>query len=170
MTDLSVAGMGDYQVSVLFVCLGNICRSPTAHGLFRNLVAKRGYASSIYIDSAGTGDWHIGRPPDQRATAKAAERAIDLSDLRARQVTAADFDQFDYILAMDSQNLSNLKTMCPSGFSKYLGLFLEFADEFSEQEVPDPYYGGDQGFELVLDMVQNGCEGLLADICQKYKL
>ena len=158
------------RVDVLFVCLGNICRSPTAHGLFRNMVKKHGYASSIKVDSAGTGDWHIGRPPDERATAAAAARKINLSDLRARQVASIDFDNFDYILAMDAQNLANLEAMCPAGFDKHLGLFLDFARDYSETEVPDPYYGGDRGFELVLDMVENGCEGLLADICEKYSL
>lgn len=158
------------RVRVLFVCLGNICRSPTAHGLFRDLVEKKGQADHILIDSAGTGDWHVGRPPDSRATKYAESRGVDISDLRARQVSQIDFDQFDYILAMDKQNLVDLQAMCPSNFDKHLGLFLEFAEDYQESEVPDPYYGGEQSFRLVFDMVANASEGLYADICGKHSL
>lgn len=158
------------RVSVLFVCLGNICRSPTAHGLFRDLVKKKGMQEQILIDSAGTGDWHIGRIPDSRATMHARIKGVDISDLRARQISAVDFDKFDYILAMDRQNLSDLESMCPDNFDKHLGLFLDFASAYEEVEVPDPYYGGKGAFSLVFDMVMNGCEGLYADICEKYKL
>lgn len=157
-------------VSVLFVCLGNICRSPTAHGLFRDLVEKKGQADYILIDSAGTGDWHVGRPPDSRATKYAESRGVDVSDLRARQVNQIDFDQFDYILAMDKQNLADLQTMRPSNFDKHLGLFLEFAEDYQEAEVPDPYYGGQESFSLVFDMVANASEGLYSDICEKHGL
>lgn len=157
-------------VNVLFVCLGNICRSPTAHGLFRDLVDKKGKLDRISIDSAGTGDWHVGRPPDSRATNYAGSRGLDISDLRARQVGSIDFDKFDYILAMDKQNLADLELMRPSSFDKHLGLFLEFASSYEEVEVPDPYYGGEQSFALVFDMVINGCEGLYTDICEKYEL
>jgi len=157
-------------VRVLFVCLGNICRSPTAHGLFRDLVAKKGKQEHILIDSAGTGDWHVGRPPDSRATMHARLMGIDISDLRARQVGQIDFDKFDYILAMDRQNLSDLESMCPANFDKHMGLFLDFAADYDEVEVPDPYYGGKQAFGLAFDMVTNGCEGLYADICKQYGL
>jgi len=149
---------------VLFVCLGNICRSPTAHGVFRDQVIKAGLQDRIEIDSAGTGDWHVGRSPDKRAANTAANRGYDLSDLRARQVIGADFNQFNYILAMDQQNLRDLAAMVPSGFAGNLSLFLQFAENFSEQEVPDPYYGGEQGFEHVLDLVEDAAQGLLHHI------
>ncbi len=154
------------SVSVLFVCLGNICRSPTAHGVFRDQVVKADLHDLIDIDSAGTGDWHIGRSPDKRATKVAASRQYDLSDLRARQVAGADFECFDYVLAMDNQNLSDLQAMSPPSYAGHLGLFLEFSTGFSEREVPDPYYGGDQGFEHVLDLVEDASHGLLKHIQQ----
>ena len=150
---------------VLFVCLGNICRSPTAHGVFEALVKQRGLEHAIQIDSCGTGDWHIGHAPDRRATAEAAKRGYDLSHLRARQVQVRDFADFDYILAMDKQNLADLKAMCPADFSGHLGLFLPFDPQAALQEVPDPYYGGDEGFTQVLDMVEAASEGLLREIC-----
>ncbi|WP_027856985.1 low molecular weight protein-tyrosine-phosphatase [Marinobacterium jannaschii] len=146
--------------SVLFVCLGNICRSPTAHGVFQALVERQGLRDQIRVDSAGTGAWHAGESPDSRATQAAARRGYDLSQQVARQVVAADFDQFDYILAMDQANLAHLRQMKPEAYSGYLGLFLDFAD-CSESEVPDPYYGGGQGFEQVLDLVESASEGLL---------
>ena len=150
---------------VLFVCLGNICRSPTAHGVFEALVKQRGLEHAIQIDSCGTGDWHIGHAPDRRATAEAAKRGYDLSHLRARQVQVRDFADFDYILAMDKQNLADLKAMCPADFSGHLGLFLPCDPQAALQEVPDPYYGGDEGFTQVLDMVEAASEGLLREIC-----
>lgn len=150
---------------VLFVCLGNICRSPTAHGVFEAMVLERGLDDRILVDSCGTGHWHIGHSPDQRAAAEAADRGYDLSHLRARQVEAADFDRFDYILAMDRQNLADLQAMQPSHHSGYLGLFLPFAAGGDYDEVPDPYYGGDAGFTEVLDMVEAASEGLLQEIC-----
>ncbi|MEP5568082.1 MAG: low molecular weight protein-tyrosine-phosphatase [Halioglobus sp.] len=150
---------------VLFVCLGNICRSPTAHGVFAAMVQERGLEESIKIDSCGTGDWHIGHAPDRRATAEAAQRGYDLSTLRARQVAPQDFADFDYVLAMDNQNLADLRAMCPEEFSGYLGLFLPFDPLAAMTEVPDPYYGGDEGFSEVLDMVEAAGKGLLEDIC-----
>lgn len=150
---------------VLFVCLGNICRSPTAHGVFETMVARRNLDDRIEVDSCGTGDWHVGQVPDRRATAEAAVRGYELSDLRARQVCLSDFDEFDYILAMDEQNLADLKAMCPSHFAGHLGLFLPFAESNAADEVPDPYYGGDDGFTQVLDMVEAASEGLLQEIC-----
>ncbi|RLQ23085.1 low molecular weight phosphotyrosine protein phosphatase [Seongchinamella sediminis] len=149
---------------VLFVCLGNICRSPTAHGVFEAMVRARGLEQQIRVDSCGTGDWHIGHAPDKRATAEALGRGYDLSGLRARQVQVRDFHDFDYILAMDRQNLADLQAMCPAGFSGYLGLFLPFDPAASIAEVPDPYYGGDEGFTRVLDMVEAASEGLLREI------
>ncbi|MCL4145882.1 UNVERIFIED_CONTAM: hypothetical protein GTU68_001645 [Idotea baltica] len=136
--------------------------------MFRDLVIANDLEHDIYIDSSGTGDWHIGRPPDQRATEHAAARGVDLSDLRARLVIPEDFGKFDYVLAMDRQNLADLNVMKAPSFQGHLGLFLDFAEDYQEVEVPDPYYGGGDSFELVLDMVQNGCEGLLQDIRRNY--
>ena len=153
------------SVRVLFVCLGNICRSPTAHGVFESMVRERGLHNRIHIDSCGTGDWHVGHPPDRRASAEAARRGYALDHLRARQVRIDDFREFDYILAMDRQNLADLRAMCPSDFNGHLGLFLPMDPDGSLEEVPDPYYGGDEGFTRVLDMVEAASEGLLREIC-----
>ena len=155
------------KLSVLFICLGNICRSPTAHAVFRQIVIAQGLDSKIQVDSAGTGDWHLGRAPDARSTATAAERGYDLSDLRARLVTPSDFAHFDYIVAMDNSNLGNLQVMCPSGFSGELKLFLDYTDKERHSdyiEVPDPYLGGADGFELVLDLIEDASLGLLERI------
>lgn len=154
------------KVSVLFVCLGNICRSPTAHGVFREQVMQQGLAHQIEIDSAGTAAYHVGNTPDHRSAAAALQRGYDLSDLRARQAIAADFGHYDYILAMDVQNLTDLRSICPPDFPGYLGLFLELAD-LSEHEVPDPYYGGSSGFDHVLDLVETASEALLARIIRE---
>ncbi len=150
--------------SVLFVCLGNICRSPTAHGVFETLVQQRGLEQRIDVDSCGTGNWHVGEVPDRRATAEARRRGYELSHLRARQVQVGDFQRFDYILAMDHANLSHLQDMRPPDFAGHLGLFLPFADAAIAEEVPDPYYGGDEGFARVLDMIEQASEGLLREI------
>ncbi|KAA1188220.1 low molecular weight phosphotyrosine protein phosphatase [Pseudohalioglobus sediminis] len=152
------------KTGVLFVCLGNICRSPTAHGVFASMVREQGMQDRVRVDSCGTGDWHIGHPPDKRAAAEAAQRGYDLSSLRARQVQPTDFREFDYILAMDEQNLADLRAMCPTDFSGYLGLFLPFDPAATVAEVPDPYYGGDEGFTRVLDMVEAASAGLLREI------
>ena len=154
------------MTSVLFVCLGNICRSPTAHGVFESLVKARGLDHQISIDSCGTGGWHVGESPDKRATAHARKRGYELSHLRARQVQANDFYEFNYILAMDEANLRELDLLCPTNAKVLPQLFLSFGD-YSETEVPDPYYGGEQGFEHVLDLVESACEGLLEDILSK---
>lgn len=154
------------QQSVLFVCLGNICRSPTAHAVFRYLVEKENLQQCIKVDSAGTGDWHVGGAPDGRATEVARQRDYKMDDLIARQVTRKDFNQFDYILAMDCENLRNLEKMQPSTFSGHLSLFLDFSDQTKIHEVPDPYYGGDEGFEQVLDLVESASFGLLDRIKQ----
>lgn len=156
--------MASKEVSVLFVCLGNICRSPTAHGVFQKLVDDSGLNQQVYVDSAGTGDWHIGHEPDRRAQHHALKRGYDLSSLRARQVTAKDFDDFDYILGMDHQNMSGLRTLCSPDYEGHLSLFLDFLNEGEENEVPDPYYGGDDGFEAVLDMVEKASRNLLEHI------
>ena len=150
--------------NILVVCVGNICRSPTAHGVFQSMVDDRGLAHLIEVDSCGTGDWHVGEAPDRRATAKAAKRGYDLSNLRARQFQSADFARFDYILAMDMKNLAALQDMRPKTFSGHLGLFLGFAENMALREVPDPYFGGANGFNHVLDLVEWASEGLLREI------
>lgn len=159
-------------VKVLFVCMGNICRSPTAEGVFRKLVNDAGLADRIHIDSCGTGDWHVGKSPDSRAIAASRSRGIDISKLQARQVIAEDLTAFDYVLAMDHDNLSRLQAMRPHSGRTTGGtaggtapaLFLGYARDVNETEVPDPYYGGEQGFEHVLDLIEAAGEGLLATI------
>ncbi|WP_175711607.1 low molecular weight protein-tyrosine-phosphatase [Burkholderia ambifaria] len=149
------------RVAICFVCLGNICRSPTAEGVMRHQVDAAGLAEHIAIDSAGTGDWHIGEPPDTRAQAAARTRGYDLSALRARQVSAADFERFDLLLAMDEANLAELRRRCPPQYRDKVRLLMEFAAGAAETEVADPYFGGAQGFEQVLDQVERACAGLL---------
>ncbi|MEH6575769.1 MAG: low molecular weight protein-tyrosine-phosphatase [Amphritea sp.] len=151
------------KVSVLFVCLGNICRSPTAHGVFRALVDEQGLAGHIAVDSAGTAAYHVGNAPDERSAAAALRRGYDLADLRARQAIVDDFAEFDYILAMDEQNLIDLESICPVDFSGHLGLFLELAPG-QRRDVPDPYYGGSDGFDQVLDLVEQASHALLQKI------
>jgi protein-tyrosine phosphatase len=152
---------------VLFVCMGNICRSPTAEGVFRRLVEQQGLAGQISVDSAGTHDYHIGDAPDPRSQSAAARRGYDLSGLRARQIVLDDFSTYHYILAMDKTNLGLLQQRCPENCRDRLKLFLEFADDGASGEVPDPYYGGAQGFEEVLDLVEHAAQGLLRDIIKK---
>lgn len=146
---------------VLFVCLGNICRSPTAHGVFLDRVQRAGLGGDVKVDSAGTAAWHVGRPPDTRSQAFARRRGYDLTALRARQVAQSDFFDFDYILAMDKANLDALLALKPAASSSHVGLFLDYAQS-ATKEVPDPYYGGDDGFERVLDLIEDAAEGLLA--------
>ena len=152
------------MVRVLFVCLGNICRSPTAEGVFRRAVESAGLHEHIEIDSAGTHAYHVDAPPDSRSQAAALRRGIDLSNLRGRRAIRADFEQFDYILAMDRENLSNLKAICPPGLEHKLKLFLEYAPHRQEREVPDPYNGGERGFVQVLDMIEEASQGLLQEL------
>ena len=152
------------NIHVLFVCLGNICRSPTAHGVFQKLVDDEGLNEMIKVDSAGTSGWHIGDPPDSRTAKVAKGRGVDLSSLRGRQVSLEDFDHFEYILAMDESNLNDLQAMAPANFTGHLGLFLDFANGANEREVPDPYYGGAKGFEHVFNLVEEASEGLMNQI------
>ena len=151
------------SVSVLFVCMGNICRSPTAHALFREQIKGAGLEDRIDIDSAGTHAYHIGNAPDARATATALARGIDMTDLRARQVCEADFEQFDYVVAMDRDNLSLLEASCPAPLQDRLSLMLDWVEGWGD-EVPDPYYGGNEGFVRVFDMLTEASQGLLANI------
>lgn len=156
------------KVSVLFVCMGNICRSPTAQGIFETLLIKHGWREQVKVDSAGTHAYHLGSAPDQRAQAAATRRGVDLAGQRARQVAPRDFDAFDYILAMDQHNLTILRGMTQTAEQqKRVRLFMDFASRWSEEEVPDPYYGGDLGFEQVLDMTEDAAEGLLAHLMQR---
>ncbi|MES9956972.1 MAG: low molecular weight protein-tyrosine-phosphatase [Sedimenticola sp.] len=156
------------KVKVLFVCMGNICRSPTAHGVFEALVKREGLGERIVVDSAGTHAYHVGEQPDPRSQSTARARGFDLSHLRARKAEAVDFDRFDYVLAMDSDNYANLSAICPQGMQDKLQMFLDFAPHLGIQDVPDPYYGGSGGFERVFDMVEAASEGLLADIRRRY--
>lgn len=158
------------QVSVLFVCMGNICRSPTAEGAFTKLINERRLSGRFRIDSAGTHDYHIGKSPDPRSRQAAASRGIDLSRLRARQVRPADFEEFDYILAMDADNLRDLKALCPDPQTCRVGLLLDYAPHLGVREVPDPYFGGPQGFERVLDLVEVAALGLLDAVLQEQNL
>ncbi|HTH17628.1 MAG TPA: low molecular weight protein-tyrosine-phosphatase [Magnetospirillum sp.] len=152
------------MIKVLFVCTGNICRSPTAEGVFRALVEGEGLADRIVADSAGTHGYHVGEPPDGRSTAAAAKRGIELCSLRARKVRPADFDEFDLVLAMDRGHYDILRRLCPPGRADRVRLFLDFAPELGIKDVPDPYYGAGDGFERVLDMVEAGSRGLLDHI------
>jgi len=151
---------------VLFVCLGNICRSPTAEAVFRELLRREAAGLAVEVDSAGTHGYHAGEPPDARAIAAAARRGIDMSDLRARMVEAADFERFDLVLAMDEQNLRRLHRLAPAGYRQRARLFLEYAPDLGRRDVPDPYYGGETGFEEVLDLVEAASRGLLAALRQ----
>ncbi len=158
------------KVKVLFVCMGNICRSPTAEGSFRKLVISADLKDQIAIDSAGTHAYHIGAPPDGRSQQAALKRGIDLSDLRGRQVDIEDFEHFDYILAMDNDNYAILQSNCPKHAQDKLHRLLDFAPEANTREVPDPYFGGGKGFERVLDLIEAANVGLLADIRQKFNV
>ncbi|MGQ9658723.1 MAG: low molecular weight protein-tyrosine-phosphatase [Thermochromatium sp.] len=158
----------NHPIRVLFVCMGNICRSPTAHGVFRQLVREEGLSHRIEIDSAGTHAYHLGEPPDRRARDTARMRGIDISDLRARLAEPDDFVRFHYVLAMDRDNYAHLARLCPKGLEDRLRLFMEFAPELGLREVPDPYYGDQRGFEQVFDLVEAAARGLLLDIKSRY--
>lgn len=145
---------------VLFVCLGNICRSPTAQGVFASQLQSSALQHEVSTDSAGIGGYHTGEPPDQRATAAALKRGYDLSTQRARAVSDDDFENFDLILAMDQSNLDNLRARAPGKSHAHLGLFMEYAQDWP-REVPDPYFGGEAGFEQVLNMLEAASQGLL---------
>ncbi|MBB98223.1 MAG: protein tyrosine phosphatase [Rhodobacteraceae bacterium] len=150
------------MTSVLFVCLGNICRSPLAEGILRHRLVGAGLERRVLVDSAGTGNWHAGKAPDPRSVEIAARNGIDLSDLRARQVGAADFERFDLILAMDRDNLATLERLgSRSGLARRGDV-----RRFLQRDVPDPYYGGPEGFQTVFDMLDEGCDRLLRDLTQ----
>lgn len=149
------------KIAVLFVCLGNICRSPTAEAVFKKKAHDAGL--DLIIDSAGTHGYHIGSPPDKRSQSAGTERGYSFSGLKCRRVDDDDFEKFDYILAMDNSNLKNLHGMSPSEHHHKIHLFLSFCDS-TEEEVPDPYYGGKGGFELVLDLIEHASDGLISHI------
>jgi protein-tyrosine phosphatase len=152
---------------ILFVCTGNICRSPTAEGVARGLALQQGVEHLFEFDSAGTHGYHVGEPPDPRTVAAALRRGYDLAPLRARRVTEFDFIRFDHLLAMDCEHMEMLRRACPQPHRKKLGLFLDFSERFDEQEVPDPYYGGGQGFEHVLDLVEDAAAQLIRRLSDK---
>jgi protein-tyrosine phosphatase len=156
------------MVKVLFVCMGNICRSPTAHGVFRDLVEKEQLPHMVSIDSAGTHAYHVGNAPDKRAQATALERGVDLSDLSARRVTPEDFDEFEYVLAMDQDNYMALSEICPVQHIDKIHMFMDFAPHMRTREVPDPYYGGPAGFDRVFDLVEAASLGLLEEIRRRH--
>jgi protein-tyrosine phosphatase len=149
---------------ILFVCMGNICRSPTAEGVFRKLVQERAPHLQVEIDSAGTHAYHVGEPPDRRAIAAAARRGVDLSGLRARIVDEADFESFDLLVAMDQLNREVLLDRSPDEYRDRIRLMLDFAPTTDVEDVPDPYYGGPVGFEQVLDLVEEASKGLLDEL------
>lgn len=153
--------MAERPTGVLFICTGNICRSPTAEGVFRAQARSRGVLDRLRVDSAGTHDYHVGEGPDPRSVQHAARRGYDLTPLRARQVVRADFDEFEFILAMDRGHLRILKSIAPAGSPARLAMFLDYSQSWPGRDVPDPYYGGARGFETVLDMVEEASARLL---------
>jgi protein-tyrosine phosphatase len=153
---------------VLLVCMGNICRSPTAEGVLRKYLQDNMLAEFVEVDSAGTHGYHVGEAPDSRTQRAAAARGYNLSQLRARKVAAQDIDYFDLILAMDRSNLDNLRRMAPPEAHKRLRLFMEYARNFDDDEVPDPYYGLGHAFDLVLDMIEDGAQGLVDELRQRF--
>lgn len=154
------------KIRILFVCMGNICRSPTAEGVFRYHAEQAGMIERLHIDSAGTHAYHTGEPPDRRARAAAERRGMSLDDIFARRVASEDFERFDFIVAMDEDNLARLHDESPEEHRGKLHLFLEFSAG-DEREVPDPYYGGAAGFERVLDLVEAASRGLLETLSKK---
>jgi protein-tyrosine phosphatase len=154
------------MVRVLFVCLGNICRSPLAQGVFEDVLRREGLEGEVFVDSAGTGRWHVGSPPDERALSAASLRGLDIRAQRARQVRPGDCENFDYILTMDEENYRIVASLCRG--SAVVRPFLDFATNSPEREVPDPYYSGPQGFDHVLDLVEEASKGLLEDLRERH--
>lgn len=157
-------------IKVLFVCMGNICRSPTAEGVFNKVIVDKGVADRFVIDSAGTHAYHIGEPSDARSQQMAKSRGIDLSKIRARKVMQSDFEQFDHILAMDTDNYTLLIEASPSQYHHKIKLFLDYAPERKEKDVPDPYYGGQNGFSNVFDLVEDASKGFYDSVIKQQSL
>lgn len=157
------------MTKILFICLGNICRSPLAQGMMEYHLKRAGFESRVAVDSAGTAGYHVGATPDDRAVVAASRRGIDISHQRARQIQTSDFELFDYICAMDIENLTALRSRCPAPESDKLGLLLDFAPQSVGQEVPDPYYGGEEGFEHALDLIESGVIGLIEEIRSRHR-
>lgn len=151
---------------VLFVCLGNICRSPAAEAVFRHAVEQRGLAGQIEIDSCGTGGWHAGEKADSRMRKAAQKRGFEVDSI-ARQLIRDDFSDFNYIIAMGKDNLLYCRNMCPRNVTPHIAIITDYISSNEHKEVPDPYYGGHKGFELVLDLLEEGCSNLLDSICQE---
>jgi len=149
------------QIKILFICMGNICRSPTAHAVFRQMVLAKGLQRQILIDSAGTHAYHVGNSPDGRSSKAALLRGVDMSDLVARQLSSVDFEVFDYLLVADDDNFYFVQEACPAEHRHKIAYILEYAKDAWNKEVPDPYYGKGDGFEKVLDLLESACEGLL---------
>ena len=157
------------MVRVLFVCMGNICRSPLSQGVFEHVLRRERLEGEVEVDSAGTGSWHVGHPPDERARRGASKRGIDISSQRARRLEKEDCERFDYILTMDEQNYERVTALCPGhGTRAFIRPFLDFAPDRPEREVPDPYHGGPEGFDLATDLAEAASEGLLEDIRKRH--
>ena len=155
------------RLSILFVCTGNICRSPSAEAILRHKARAGGLADRLEIDSAGLGEWHLGHPPDPRAVDAVRERGYAMGDQTARLVSARDFEAFDYVVAMDEGHYAELARMCPSARAGRVRLFLEFAPQSGRKSVPDPYYGDTRGFDAMVDLIEAGTDGLLAEIAER---
>jgi protein-tyrosine phosphatase len=155
------------MIKVLFVCMGNICRSPTAEGVFRHFLRQQRLEGRVEVDSAGTHGYHVGESPDPRTQRAAAARGYDLSSFRARKVAPGDLEYFDLVLAMDKSNLDALRRMSPPQYANRLQLFMSYAKNFDDEEVPDPYYGLGHGFDLVIDMVEDASRGLIENLQQR---
>ena len=157
-------------IAILFICMGNICRSPTAEGVFRAQANAAGLSHSLFIDSAGTHAYHVGAEPDTRSQHFAEKRGYDISTQKARQVNANDFIQFDYLLAMDKDNLALLKAVCPPEYQHKLALFMQYASTSVADEVPDPYHGGAKGFDIVLDYIEDASSGLIKALKAQHQI
>lgn len=155
------------MVSVLFVCMGNICRSPMAQGVFEDLLRREGLEDEVFVDSAGTGAWHVGHPPDERAQKSASKRRVDISGQRARRVSLEDCDKFEYLIVMDRDNYALVSPLCRESRAE-VRLFMDYAQDIPQEEVPDPYFGGYNGFEYVLDLIEKAARGLLEDVRERH--